>query len=188
MSAYLQRPDKSISFNSCDISLRFCGPPHKICPGPSRCLIPSPGCYAHLDKLRKNCNDLDIELHPMGQWGTNFCYTQLEWKGKNNSHRRINRSSEKIFRCHTPAYPLLKTRKLTPENSLNIDVKHMPYACYKLLVTSAPHALLHFCNSYRNLLLQSFAKTAYVSLVKIAVSALETCSIGKTASIKHLKF
>jgi len=35
----------------------------------------------------------------------------------------FNAASEKFVLCNTPAYPLFKTHKLTPESLLNVDIK-----------------------------------------------------------------
>ena len=60
-------------------------------------------------------------------------------------------------------------------------------ACCNLLGTSTPHALLHFLNSYWNLSVQNFAKTARTNFVKTAVSTLEMWKEHLTKKLETAK-
>ena len=78
--------------------------------------------------MRKDCNELVVKLHAIGELKDELLLPITGMKCKNNAYRKFNGASAKYFRCNTPAYvyPLFKTHKLTPENVLNIDIKEIP--------------------------------------------------------------
>jgi len=86
------------------------------------------GSDTYLEKVRKDCNELVVKLHAIGELKDELLLPMTGMKCKNNAYRKVNGASAKYFRCNTPAYayPLFKTHKLTPENLLNVDIKEMP--------------------------------------------------------------
>ena len=86
------------------------------------------GSDTYLEKVRKDCNELVVELHAIGKLKDELLLPITGMKCKNNAYRKVNGASAKYFRCNTPAYvyPLFKTHKLTPENVLNVDIKEIP--------------------------------------------------------------
>jgi len=86
------------------------------------------GCDAYLEKLRKDCKDLMFKLHKLVAVNDELLLRISGIKCKSNSNCKVNGASAKIFCCNTPAYacPLFKTHKLSPENSLNVDIKDIP--------------------------------------------------------------
>ena len=86
------------------------------------------GSDTYLEKVRKNCNELVVKLHAIGELKDELLLLMTGMKCKNNTYRKANGASEKYFSCKTPAYayPLFKTHKLTLENLLNVDIKEIP--------------------------------------------------------------
>jgi len=84
------------------------------------------GCDAYLEKLRKDCNDLMVKLHNLGAVNDELLLHVTGINCMSNSYRKVNGASAKFFCCNTPAYPLFKTPKLSPENILNVDSKDIP--------------------------------------------------------------
>jgi len=81
------------------------------------------GCDTYTEKLRKDCNDLMVKLHNLGAVNDELLLHVTGIKCKSNSYRKVNGALPKFFCCNTPAYPLFKTHKLSPENLLNVDIK-----------------------------------------------------------------
>ena len=86
------------------------------------------GSDTYLEKVRKDCNELVVKLHAIGELKDELLLRITGMKCKNNAYRKVNGASAKYFRCNTPAYayPLFKTHKLTPEILLNVDIKEIP--------------------------------------------------------------
>jgi len=86
------------------------------------------GSDTYLEKVRKDCNELVVKLHAIGELKDELLLPITGMKCKNNTYRKVNGASAKYFRCDTPvySYPLFKTHKLTPENLLNVDIKEIP--------------------------------------------------------------
>ena len=86
------------------------------------------GSDTYLEKVRKDCNELVVKLHDIGELNDELLLPITGMKCKNNAYRKVSGASAKHFRCNTPAYayPLFKTHKLTPENLLNVDIKEIP--------------------------------------------------------------
>ena len=146
------------------------------------------GSDTYLEKVRKDCNELVVKHHAIGELKDELLLLITGMKCKNNAYGKVNGASAKYFRCNTPAYayPLFKTHKLTPENLLNVDIKEIPV---RLLLsagnisTSRSTAFLEFI--LKPTTVQNFAKTARKNFVKTAVSTLETCLCGKSTLQKN---
>jgi len=85
--------------------------------------IPVNRCNVSLSKLRKDCNDLVIEVHTISAVSDQPLMHTTWMKWKDNSYCKVSGSSAKCFRCKTPARLLFKTHKLTPESWLNDDIE-----------------------------------------------------------------
>ena len=146
------------------------------------------GSDTYLENMRKDCNELVVKHHAIGELKDELLLLITGMKCKNNAYGKVNGASAKYFRCNTPAYayPLFKTHKLTPENLLNVDIKEIPV---RLLLsagnisTSRSTAFLEFI--LKPTTVQNFAKTARKNFVKTAVSTLETCLCGKSTLQKN---
>jgi len=62
------------------------------------------GSDAYLEKVRKDCNDLVVELNAIEELKDELLLPITVMKCKNNAYRKVNAASAKYFRCNTPAY------------------------------------------------------------------------------------
>ena len=78
--------------------------------------------------MRKDCNELVVKLHAIGELKDELLQPITGMKCKNNAYCKVNGAWAKYFHCNAPAYayPLFKTHKLTPETLLNVDIKEIP--------------------------------------------------------------
>ena len=105
------------------------------------------GCDAYLEKLRKDCNDLTVKVHNLGAVNDELLLHVTGIKCKSNSYRKVNGASAKFFCCNTPTFQTFKTHKLSPENLLNVDIRH---TCAFATICWEHQCLTNYCFSRIN--------------------------------------
>ena len=59
------------------------------------------GSDTYLEKVRKDCNELVVKLHAIGELKDELLLPITGMKCKNNAYRKVNGASAKYFRCNT---------------------------------------------------------------------------------------
>jgi len=135
-------------------------------------------CDASLEKLRKECNNLVVELHAMGAVRDEILLYTTEIKWKNKSYRKINGASVRIFPLQYTGFPALQDTQLIPDNLLNVDFEDIPVRLLQSAENISTSRIIAFLEFILNLSAQTFVKITPMSFVKLSVNTLETCAYG----------
>ena len=135
-------------------------------------------CDASLEKLRKECNNLVVELHAMGAVRDEILLYTTEIKWKNKSYRKINGASVRIFPLQYTGFPALQDTQLIPDNLLNVDFEDIPVCLLQSAGNISTSRIIAFLEFILNLSAQTFVKITPMSFVKLSVNTLETCAYG----------